>query len=59
MQRRLGTHGIRMRDGLERAEWREPEGVSIAQGGYLQYRLELGATLSLATPRVTKVTIGF
>ena len=48
-----------MRGGLERAEWREPEGVSIAQGGYLQYRLELGATLSLATPRVTKVTIGF
>ena len=47
------------RDGLECAEWREPAGVSVAQGGYLQYRLELGATLSLATPRVTKVTIGF
>ena len=47
------------RDGLERAEWREPAGVKVAKGGYLQYRLELGATLSLATPRVTKVTIGF
>ena len=47
------------RDGLERAEWREPMGVSVAQGGYLQYRLELGATLSLSSPRVTKVAIGF
>ena len=42
---------------LEKAEWREPVGLKAE--GYLQYRLELGATLSLSTPRVTKVTIGF
>ena len=44
---------------LEHAEWREPAGIKVANGGFLQYRLELGATLSLATPRVTKVTIVF
>ena len=47
------------RDALEGAEWREPAGVSVAKGGFLQYRLELGATLSLSTPRVTKVKLEF
>ena len=47
------------REALSRAEWREPAGVKVAKGGLLQYRLELGATLSLSTPRVTKVSIGF
>ena len=46
-------------EALEKAEWREPVGLKVKQGGLLQYRLELGATLSLSTPRVTKVTIGF
>ena len=45
------------KEALEKAEWREPVGLKAE--GYLQYRLELGATLSLSTPRVTKVTIGF
>ena len=44
---------------LEKAEWCEPVGLKAGKGSYLQYRLELGATLSLSTPRVTKVTIGF
>ena len=47
------------RDALESAEWREPAGVMVAKGGFLQYRLELGATLSLSTPRVTKVKLEF
>ena len=46
-------------DALNRAEWREPAGVKVAKGGFLQYRLELGATLSLSTPRVTKVSVAF
>ena len=46
-------------EGLEKAEWREPAGVKVAKGGFLQYRLELGATLSLSTPRVSKVEIQF
>ena len=44
-------------DELAKAEWREPAGLKIKQGGLLQYRLALGATLSLSTPRVTKVVI--
>ena len=44
-------------EAIQKAEWREPMGLKAE--GYLQYRLELGATLSLSTPRVTKVTIGF
>ena len=47
------------KDALANAEWREPVGLKATKGGYLQYRLELGATLSLSTPRVTKVVIGF
>ena len=46
-------------DALAGAEWREPAGIKVAKGGYLQYRLELGATLSLSTPRVTKVVVSF
>ena len=44
---------------LEKAEWREPAGAKVAKGGFLQYRLELGATLSLSTPRVTRVEMQF
>ena len=33
--------------------------LKVEKGSYLQYRLELGATLSLSTPRVTKVSIVF
>ncbi len=44
---------------LERAEWREPVGTEVAKGAALQYRLELGAKLSLSTPRVQRVEIEF
>ena len=44
-------------DALARAEWREPSGLAGAAGACLQYRLELGATSSLRTPRVRKVTV--
>ena len=44
-------------EALDQAEWREPEGVKVVKGGFLQYRLELGATSSLSTPRVTKVSV--
>lgn len=44
---------------LEKAEWREPAGAKVAKCGFLQYRLELGATLSLSTPRVTRVEMQF
>lgn len=44
---------------LEKAEWREPAGAKVAKSGFLQYRLELGATLSLSTPRVTRVEMQF
>lgn len=47
------------KDALEKAAWHAPEGVSVRSGAYLQYRLELGATLSLRTPRITKVEISF
>ena len=56
---KLLTRSASTREALERAEWREPVGQKIEKGGYLQYRLELGATLSLSTPRVTKVTISY
>ena len=46
-------------EALESVGWREPEGIKVPKGGFLQYRLELGATLSLSTPRVTKVTVEF
>ena len=47
------------REALAKAEWREPVGLKVPKGGFLQYRLELGATLSLSTPRVTKVSLTF
>ena len=46
-------------EALAKAEWREPVGLKVPKGGFLQYRLELGATLSLSTPRVTKVSLTF
>ena len=54
---KLLTRAAATKEALERAEWREPVGQRVEKGGYLQYRLELGATLSLSTPRVTKVSI--
>ena len=53
------TRTASTKEALERAEWREPVGVKVPRGGFLQYRLELGATLSLSTPRVTKVSLAF
>ena len=44
-------------EGLDAAVWREPKGTAVAAGACLQYRLELGANLSLRTPRVTRVGI--
>ena len=56
---RLLMRSAATRDALERAEWREPAGLRVGKGGFLQYRLELGATLSLSTPRVTRVAVAF
>ena len=56
---KLLTRSALTRKDLECAEWREPVGQKVERGGFLQYRLELGATLSLSTPRVTKVTISY
>jgi hypothetical protein len=56
---RILTRSAPTREALEGAEWREPVGQKVVKGGYLQYRLELGATLSLSTPRVTSVCIRF
>ena len=47
------------REGLDGTEWREPVGMKVEKGGFLQYRLEMGAVLSLATPRVTRVVVSF
>lgn len=44
-------------EALDAADWREPKGTAVAAGACLQYRLELGANLSLRTPRVTRVKI--
>ena len=35
------------------------EGFEAPAGSFLQYRLALGATNSLRSPRVTKVTVRF
>ena len=43
------------KEALEQAEWHEPTDYRMAGAGFLQYRLELGATLSLRSPRVTAV----
>ena len=56
---KLLTRAASTREALERAEWREPVGQKVEKGGFLQYRLELGTTLSLSTPRVMKVTISY
>ena len=46
-------------DELGCAAWRGPSDVPVETGAFLQYRLELGATASLRTPRVKKVTVNF
>ena len=47
------------KDALANAEWREAAGLKVSKGCFMQYRLELGATLSLSTPRVSKVVVVF
>ena len=44
-------------EALESAEWQKPEGFKAPAGSLLQYRLALGATNSLRSPRITKVTV--
>ena len=46
-------------DALEGAEWRDPAGLAVPAGGFLQLRLGLGAESSLSTPRVRRVTTTF
>ncbi len=46
-------------EALEAAEWQKPEGFKAPAGSLLQYRLALGATNSLRSPRITKVTVNF
>lgn len=46
-------------EALADAEWSEPEGLAVPAGGYLQIRLELGAKLSLSSPRVTRIEVKF
>ena len=46
---------VRVGDG----EWHAPEGFAAPKGARLQYRLEIGATNSLRSPRITKVTVNF
>ena len=46
-------------DGFRSAEWSEARGFKLRKGDHLQYRLELGATLSLRSPRITRVTVTF
>ena len=47
------------REELASAEWREPAGLEVPQGGFLQIRLALGATNSLSSPRVSRVETHF
>lgn len=44
-------------DHLDKADWLQPDQLQGFAGDYLQYCLELGATLSLRSPRITKVDI--
>lgn len=44
-------------DALAKAEWRKPEEFFCRQGDLMQYRLILGAELSLRSPRITGVVI--
>ncbi len=46
-------------DALEAAEWQKPDGFKVPAGAFLQYRLALGATNSLRSPRITKVVVHF
>ena len=44
-------------ENLAKAEWLKPEEFFCRQGDVMQYRLTLGAELSLRSPRITKVAI--
>lgn len=55
---RVEVRAAATKEGLEVAVWREPKGLKTPAGSFLQYRLALGAKLSLRTPRVTRVEIG-
>jgi hypothetical protein len=44
---------------LASAEWRDPAGLAVPAGGLLQLRIELGAKLSLSSPRVKRVEVSF
>lgn len=46
-------------DALEGAEWRDPAGLAVPAGGFLQLRLGLGAESSLSTSRLRRVTTTF
>ena len=46
-------------EGLDSAPWRDPAGLAIPEGGYLQIRLALGSVNSLSTPRVTRAVVNF
>lgn len=43
---------------LVKAPWQKP-GIMVGAGEFVQYRLALGATNSLRTPRIKKVTVTF
>ena len=42
---------------LATAEWRNPAGLKVPAGGFLQICLELGATNAISSPRVTCVRV--
>ena len=44
-------------EALATAEWRDPAGLEVPAGGFLQIRVELGATNALSSPRVTCVRV--
>ncbi len=54
---KLTVRSAATKEALESAEWHEPTDYRMADAGFLQYRLELGATLSLRSPRVTAVEL--
>lgn len=47
------------REALDAADWRDPSGLVVPQGGWLQIRLALGATNALSSPRVKCVKTHF
>ena len=46
-------------EALASADWRDPAGLEVPQGGWLQIRLGLGATNALSSPRVKRVETHF